>query len=499
MSIRIKLLLSYTGMLVVSLMIFVLTASLFTIASTGDIHSLRDFYKVHYQLNPLSEQEESIFLELKYLAKNDPDELRNKELLSEYDFKLKTERAGLYVRRESNTIFESYSLNQPELSKSLPPYDLNNYQIRSTFNINERFYGYAKFDFKYSDGDKGSVFVIKERSPFVEVTRRLLPILSFLLIGVLVIANVLLYRSITRSVVKPLNLLRDSAERIQEGNLQFELNLKSKDEIGELNQAFETMRQRLQESVNLRLQYEENRKELISNISHDLRTPITTIKGFTEGIRDGVANTPEKMDKYVEIIYNKAVEMDKLVDELFLYSKLDLNQVPFTFETVDIVSFLDDCIEEMHYDMENKGVTFQWQQQISQRIEVIADLDKLKRLVVNVISNALKYMDKPDPAITISLHTVPEWVTVEIKDNGMGVDPKALPHIFERFYREEPSRNLSTGGSGLGLAIARQIIDGHGGKIWMESEQGVGSSLFFTLQRSIKKEGQHSHDTNFDH
>ncbi|OAB44470.1 hypothetical protein PGLA_07385 [Paenibacillus glacialis] len=156
MSIRIKLLLSYTGMLVVSLLMLVMTAALFTIASTGDVHSLRDFYKVHYQLNPLSEQEESIFLELKYLAKHDPDELQNKDLLLEYDFKLKTERAGLFVRRASNPIFESGTFNQPELEEALPPYDLNNYQIRNTFNINERFYGYAKFDFKYSDGAKGS-------------------------------------------------------------------------------------------------------------------------------------------------------------------------------------------------------------------------------------------------------------------------------------------------------------------------------------------------------
>ncbi|OAB46745.1 sensor histidine kinase [Paenibacillus antarcticus] len=499
MSIRIKLLLSYTGMLVVSLLMLVMTAALFTIASTGDVHSLRDFYKVHYQLNPLSEQEESIFLELKYLAKKDPDELQNKELLLEYDFKLKTEKAGLFVRRASNAIFESHTFNQPELQEALPPYDLNNYQIRNTFNINERFYGYAKFDFKYSDGAKGSVFVIKEHSPLAAITRRLLPILSLILIGVLVIANVLLYRWITRSVIKPLNMLRDSAERIQEGNLQFELNLQSKDEIGQLNEAFEMMRLRLQESVSLRLQYEENRKELISNISHDLRTPITNIKGYIEGIRDGVANTPEKMDMYVDIIYNKAVGMDKLVDELFLYSKLDLNQVPFSFEPVDIVKFLDDCIEEMQYNMENISVTFQWDHQISERIEVQADLDKLKRMVLNVIGNALKYMDKPHPMISFSLQTDQLEVTVEVKDNGMGIEAEALPHIFERFYRAEPSRNLSTGGSGLGLAIARQIIEGHGGAIWMESEQGVGSSLFFTLKRTVNEGGNNSHDADSDY
>ncbi|OME67982.1 two-component sensor histidine kinase [Paenibacillus odorifer] len=499
MSIRIKLLLSYTGMLVVSLLIIVMTAALFTIASTGDVHSLRDFYKVHYQLNPLSEQEESIFLELKYLAKHDPDELQNKDLLLEYDFKLKTEKAGLFVRRVNDPVFESRTFNQSELKDALPPYDLNNYQIRNTFNIKERFYGYAKFDFKYSDGAKGSVFVIKEHSPFAELTRRLLPIFSLILIGVLVVANVLLYRWITRSVIKPLNKLRDSAERIQEGDLQFELNLQSKDEIGELNKAFETMRQRLQESVNLRLQYEENRKELISNISHDLRTPITNIKGFIEGIRDGVANTPEKMDMYVDIIYNKTIGMDKLVDELFLYSKLDLNQVPFSFEAVDIIAFFEDCIEEMRYHNENKGVSFQLDDNNSERIEVIADLDKLKRVLLNVIGNALKYMDKPDPFIRFSLQVDSEWVTAEVKDNGMGIDAEALPHIFERFYRAEPSRNLSTGGSGLGLAIARQIIEGHGGSIWMESEPGVGSSLFFTLKRTTDEGGFHSHDKDSDY
>ncbi|KIV55946.1 histidine kinase [Aneurinibacillus migulanus] len=499
MSIRIKLLLSYTGMLIISLLVFVLTASLFTIAATGDIHSFRDFYKVHYQLNPLTEQEESIFLELKYLAKNEPDELQNQELLLDYDFKLKTVRAGLYVRRESNQVFESHTFNQPELEQNLPPYDLNNNQIRNTFNIGERFYAYAKFDFRFSDGAKGSVFVIHERSPFGEVIRKLLPILVLILIGVIVIANVLLYRWITRSVVKPLDILRNSAENIKEGNLQFSLDLRSKDEIGQLNEAFENMRKRLHESVQLRLQDEENRKELISNISHDLRTPITNIKGYIEGIRDGVADTPEKMDKYVNIIYSKAVDLDKLVDELFLYSKLDLKQVPFMFEHVDIVGFLDDCIDELHYVLEEKSITLEWDERAGQSIEVIADLEKLKRTVLNIIGNAQNFMDKQQKIIRVSVQASPEWVTVEIRDNGMGISPEAIPHIFERFYRAEQSRNSSTGGSGLGLAIASQIIEGHGGSIWVKSELGVGTSLFFTLKRKTNQGGTETHGDTHPH
>ncbi|MGO4373348.1 HAMP domain-containing protein, partial [Paenibacillus sp. MCAF20] len=275
MSIRIKMLLSFTGMLVISLLFILLTASLYTIAATGDLQSFRDIYKVHYQINPLTEQGESIFQELKYLAKNDPDELQNKELLREYDMKLRAEKSGLYVRRESSQIFESLTFNQPELKQALPPYDLSNNQIRSTFNISERFYAYAKFDFQYSDGDRGSVFVIRERSPFAELTRKLLPVMSLLLIGVLIIANLLLYRWITRSFIKPLNQLRNSAEQIKAGNLSFKLELSSNDEVGQLNDAFESMRKQLHQSNELRRQDEENRKELISNISHDLRTPIT--------------------------------------------------------------------------------------------------------------------------------------------------------------------------------------------------------------------------------
>lgn len=488
MSIRIKLLLSYTGMLVISLLVFVLTASLFTIAATGDVHGIRDFYKVHYQINPLTEQEESIFLELKYLAKNEPDELQNKELLTEYDFKLRTVRAGLYVRRENDQVFESNTMNQPLLEANLPPYDLNNNQIRNTLNIGERFYAYAKYDFRYSDGAKGSVYVIRERSPFGEVTRKLLPILVLSLVGIVVVANVLLYRWITRSVVKPLDLLRNSAEHIKEGNLQFSLDLHSKDEIGQLNETFENMRKRLHESIQLRLQDEENRKELISNISHDLRTPITNIKGYIEGIRDGVADTPEKMDKYVNIIYNKTIDLDKLVDELFLYSKLDLKQVPFMYEHVDIIGFIDDCIDEQRYVLEEKGIRLEWKERTGQSVQVVADLEKLKRTVLNIIGNAQNFMDKQHKTICVSIRLSPEWVTVEIRDNGTGIAPEAIPHIFERFYRAEPSRNSATGGSGLGLAIASQIIEGHGGTIWAESELGVGTSLYFTLKRANMKE-----------
>ncbi|CAH1198767.1 HAMP domain-containing sensor histidine kinase [Paenibacillus sp. JJ-223] len=500
MSIRIKMLLSFTGMVVISLLFVLFTASLYTIAATGDLQSFRDIYKVHYQVNPLTDQGEAIFQELKYTAKNSPDDLQDVVLLREYDMKLRVEKSGLFVRRESHQIFESLTFNQPELGRALPPYDLNNNQIRSTFNISERFYAYAKFDFTFSDGERGSVFVIRERSPVAELTRKLLPVMSLLLIGVLIVTNLLLYRWITRSFIKPLNQLKDSAERIKEGNLAFQLKRNSNDEVGQLSEAFESMRNQLQRSNELRKLDEQNRKELISNISHDLRTPITNIKGYIEGIRDGVANTPEKMESYVNIIHAKAVSMDKLVDELFLYSKLDLNQEPFLFKTVDIVDFLEDSIEELRYDMEGKGVVFGWFNHAAGPVMASVDLDKLQRTVVNIVDNALKYMETDGQRrFGITLDADSEWITMAFMDNGKGIPEEALPHIFERFYRTEPSRNSATGGSGLGLAIARQIIDGHGGLIWAESEKGAGTTIFIQLKRLTEEEVRHGESQHIDH
>ncbi|MEI2281764.1 HAMP domain-containing sensor histidine kinase [Paenibacillus polysaccharolyticus] len=493
MSIRIKMLLSFTGMLVISLLFILLTASLYTIAATGDLQSFRDIYKVHYQINPLTEQGETIFQEMKFTAKSDPDVLQDKVLLREYDMKLRAEKSGLYVRREDSPIFESRTFHQPGLGQALPAYDLNNNQIRSTFNIGERFYAYAKFDFQYSDGERGSIFVIRERSPFAELTRKLLPVMSLLLIGVLIIANLLLFRWITRSFIQPLHQLRSSAEQIKNGNLSFKLEPSSNDEVGQLSEAFESMRNQLQRSNELRQQDEINRRELISNISHDLRTPITNIKGYIEGIRDGVANTPEKMDTYVNIIHSKAVSMDKLVDELFLYSKLDLNQEPFVFSPVDLVDFMEDSIEELRYDLEDKGVGLEWHNRTSGSVLSAVDLDKLKRTVVNIVDNALKYMNDDDKRLRITLETNQEWNTITFQDNGKGISEEDLPHIFERFYRAEHSRNSSTGGSGLGLAIAHQIVAGHGGLIWAESKLGEGTSIHIQLKRLIDERGK-KHD-----
>lgn len=491
---RLRLLLSFTTALMVTILLFGLTFYLITVAITGDVRSFSDFYKIHYKLNPLTEAEERIFLELKNYAKEDPAKLMDDELLADYDFQLRLVQAGLFVRKESEQIFISQSLREPNLGAALPDYEMANNEIRNTFNYGSRFFSYSKFDFKFPDQDRGSIYVLRERSPFAEMIRKMFPILIGVLFTVLLLTNMLLFRMITRSIIKPLNVLRQSAERIKDGDLQFEVKQQGNDEIGQLCMSFEEMRKQLKHSIQLQLQYEENRKELLSSISHDLRTPITTIKGYVEGIQDGVADTKEKMDKYLGTIHNKVVGLDRLVDELFLYSKLDLKRVPYSFEHTDLKCFLQDITEELRFDLEMKNINIECNFP-GNSVMVVADREKLRRVVLNLIDNCVKHLDKPNKQITLCITERAENALVEISDNGNGISSEQIPYVFEKFYRGHSINESGRGGSGLGLAIARQLIEGHGGSIWAESELGEGFSVFFTLKKAtITAGGGEDHD-----
>ncbi|CAM3315776.1 HAMP domain-containing sensor histidine kinase [Paenibacillus lupini] len=485
LSLRFRLLLSFTSVVIVSVILFVLLSYLLSVAVTGDVRSLHNFYKIHYSLHPLSEEEESLFLDLKYLAKNDPEQLKDKQLLAQYNTQLKMEKAALVIRDNDTILYTAPSLSEVDLLAILPSYDMGNNMIRNTLNAGSRFFSYSKFDFYYSSStnEKGSIFVLHERSPFAQVIRKLLPLLIALFVLILLLTGFLLYRYVTRKIIKPLDQLRRSAEHIKEGNLTFELKADSKDEVGQLVQTFDQMRQRLYDSIQLQIHYEENRKQLLSNISHDLRTPITTIKGYAEGIRDGVTNTEEKLNKYVHAIYTRASDMERLVNELLFYSKLDLKKEPFSFHKLELGPFLYNVADEMSIEFHDQDVELVWEKMPEQPLFVLADREKLKRVILNLFDNCLKYMNQQPKQITIAIEYQAEDVVITMKDNGPGIPEGDLPHIFERFYRVEPSRNQSkAGGSGLGLAIAQQIIEGHGGKISASSELGRGTSISFTLK-----------------
>lgn len=286
-----------------------------------------------------------------------------------------------------------------------------------------------------------------------------------------------------RSIATPLVKLKKATQNIKEGNLDFVLDVEGNDEFSQLCQDFEEMRRRLKESTEEKNLIEKENKELISNISHDLKTPITAVKGYVEGIMDGVADTPEKMDRYVRTIYNKTNEMDHLINELIFYSKIDTNRIPYTFSKLNVEDYFSDCAEEVGLELETKGIELVYANYVENDVVVIADGEQIRRVIHNIIGNAIKYMDKKRGIIQIRVKDVGDFIQVEIEDNGKGIGAKDLPYIFDRFYRTDISRNSSKGGSGIGLSIVKKILEDHGGKVWATSREGIGTIMYFVLRK----------------
>ena len=288
---------------------------------------------------------------------------------------------------------------------------------------------------------------------------------------------------IYRSIAVPLVKLKKATKNIKEGNLDFVLEVEGNDEFSQLCQDFEEMRKRLKESTEEKILMDKENKELISNISHDLKTPITAVKGYVEGIMDGVADTPEKMNRYVRTIYNKTNEMDHLINELTFYSKIDTNRIPYTFSKLNVEDYFSDCAEELGLEMETRGIELVYANYVEKDVQVIADGEQIRRVIHNIVSNAIKYMEKPRGIIQLRVKDVGDFIQVEIEDNGKGIAAKDLPYIFDRFYRTDVSRNSSKGGSGIGLSIVKKIMEDHGGKVWATSRLGIGTIMYFVLRK----------------
>lgn len=288
---------------------------------------------------------------------------------------------------------------------------------------------------------------------------------------------------IYRSIAVPLVKLKKATKNIKEGNLDFVLEVEGNDEFSQLCQDFEEMRKRLKESTEEKILMDKENKELISNISHDLKTPITAVKGYVEGIMDGVADTPEKMDRYVRTIYNKTNEMDHLINELTFYSKIDTNRIPYTFSKLNVEDYFSNCAEELGLEMETRGIELVYANYVEKGVQVIADGEQIRRVIHNIVSNAIKYMEKPRGIIQLRVKDVGDFIQVEIEDNGKGIAAKDLPYIFDRFYRTDVSRNSSKGGSGIGLSIVKKIMEDHGGKVWATSRLGIGTIMYFVLRK----------------
>lgn len=292
----------------------------------------------------------------------------------------------------------------------------------------------------------------------------------FLCVFLLVVSTTVATHFMTKSVEKPINDLARAADYIRDGNLNFEVMGSDYDEIDKLCTNFDTMRKELKMAQERESYMKKERSMLLANISHDLKTPVTSIKGYVEGIRDGIADTPEKMNRYLDTIYAKARVIDDMVNNLSMFSKLELSRMTFDFEEGDINVFLRGLVEDYRLDMEKNGVELV--SNISDETAIVKiDYEKISRVFSNIIDNAVKYRNENNPMLEISTFTRDNGVYVCISDNGIGIEEKELKNVFEGFYRVDSSRSIK--GSGLGLGIVKQIVEKHGGKIWLKSE-GLG-------------------------
>jgi len=290
---------------------------------------------------------------------------------------------------------------------------------------------------------------------------------------VVTLTNGILSTKIYKKLIVPLELLSYGAEQIKDGNLDFELNYESDDEFKQVCGDFDEMRIRLKNSVDSQIKYEEDRKQLVVGISHDLRTPLTAIKGYVEGLIDGVANTPKKQKKYLNTIYTKACDMDILVDQLFLFSKLDTGSFPFKFDKVNIKEYMKSFYNYVKDEFYGKDVEFFFDSECDDLFKVKIDCQEMNRVLLNIVGNSVKYKGDCMGEIKIRLYEKEDFAVLELSDNGKGVEEEEISNLFVSFYRGDASRTNPNEGSGLGLAIAKNIVEAHGGKIVAYNMNGL--------------------------
>lgn len=310
---------------------------------------------------------------------------------------------------------------------------------------------------------------------------------------ILVIIILILVLSITvmslitaQGITKPMKKLTDGIEEISKGNLDYRIDYDSTNEIGVTVKALNEMAARLKESIRQRNEIDESRKQMTAGIAHDLRTPLTSIKGYVEGLRDGIANTPEKQKEYIQTIYNSANDIERLLNELQTISLLERRSLELNKQEINLHEFLTDYVADAQFTAKknNFEIIYKEPKDDDKNITVSLDPARFSRVLMNIVSNSIKYASKArNGKLTITLNGYDKSVIIALEDNGIGISDKNISHIFETFYRADQARTRVSDGSGIGLAVCKEIIEQHGGHIWATSTEGEGTTILISLNK----------------
>lgn len=286
--------------------------------------------------------------------------------------------------------------------------------------------------------------------------------------------NAVLSWWISGSVIKPLKKLSTGVKEIRNGTLDAVIDYDKLDEFGEVCRDFNDMREYLKRSVEQRLEYENRRRELITGISHDLRTPLTSISGYVDGLLEGIAATPKMQKRYLDAIKIRAGDLERLVESLSEYNRLENGSMKYQPERVNMRTFISKYIEENRGEADKCHVDIHIECE-SDSCEVYIDEKEFKRILDNLFTNSVRYRQKEHSLVIIRLTQSDDGknLVFTFSDDGPGVPEESLERIFESFYRVDDSRTNAGEGSGIGLAVVKEIVKGHGGSVHAENRNGL--------------------------
>ncbi len=486
MTIKRRFFISYVSAIVITISAVLVVLSLAFYITSGTVPSIPQAYKMMTKQRALTQTEEDSYIALDKLIKRSPEllTLPMGDELSETISSIESKGLGIVIRR--NTTFPYYSpgLVEKSLIAHSPDYEMNNFMPTGTLDNAGRLYHYVKSDFQYLDGSKGSFIILKRESNLFEFITRWIIWVVFLIITIAFLAAWYINKRLTKTTIKPLEDLEQASKKISDPTLAknpFTTNDEEKlsFEVKQLQISFEQMWQDLQAANQQKQLDEDSRKELVANISHDLKTPVTSILGYVEGLLDGVANTDEKRNRYLKIIHEKSIALNELIEELFFYSKLDLDQSIYDLHPINFISFIQPILEEYRWEKDvDLVIDFP-----DKKIFISMDEIQMRRVITNLIQNSIKFAHSEKDLIRIIFKITysSTKLILTITDNGVGIAKEEIPYLFNRFYRTDQSRTPTIKGSGLGLSIAKQIIEHHQGSISIESKETIGTSVTIKL------------------
>lgn len=313
---------------------------------------------------------------------------------------------------------------------------------------------------------------------------------SILIISVIVFIIILfslyLANKILKKIMIPLNQLCEGVQRIQEGNLDQDIFCEGVEELEEVCDTFNKMQHQLKANAAKNEKYERDRNEMLAGISHDLCTPLTSVKSYVKGLQDDIAKTPDKQREYLNVVYKKTCRIEELINSLFLFSKLETGKFPFKFKSVSIQNFIVTLLDLQEYDLMKKNAVLTLKSNCTDQ-KVYIDGAQMTRAITNILDNSLKYNPNRQINIMVTLTEQNGRIIIRIQDDGIGVSDEQLSRLFDSFYRGDESRNNAKEGSGLGLAIAKNIVTANNGRIYAENGNGLAVVIELLVEEEVNQ------------